>query len=442
MITEKIQKALNEHSGISVVCAVYLVVSLLFFGIVLKGVPHGQNDTPSYVNTAHNILAKGFVSEDGVNPGLNRTPGYPLFLALVYGLGGNDAAVVVVQILLSMLGLYILYRTLVLLNVSRRMAALGTAFLLLNITTYEWTFYLMTEFLFSFCLLLSVYFLARYFHDNRRFVWFALFSIAVNYALFTRPVSIYFNLLTAVVLLVLSLIRRLKFRCSLVFLICFVLVFGGWSFRNYRYTSVFVYSTIQSHNIKDYYCTMITARIENISEEEALAWHNAKFREEYPQAFNSGLNEAQVSALEGKYGSAYIRRHFSDYLALNVKGFFTMMLRPVVRNVLSGIIPNVLVVLLICALVSGYLLFTYLMYIAGFIVTIKKTNAVQVYILLLCAYLAAASAILGYARLRAPFFPLLLLSAASNFPALLHWLNARAKIPVLYRLENYIGGPI
>jgi 4-amino-4-deoxy-L-arabinose transferase-like glycosyltransferase len=413
--------------NVLVLCVFYLIVSLFIYFFFLGGKFIFENDTPGYISTAENTAENAFFSSDGVSPEYNRTPGYPLFLALIYFLGGNNNTAVILQIILSSAAIYLFYKTLVMIDVPHNAAACGAALLLFNVSGYEWNFYIMTESLFGFFLFLSVYFLVRYLYKGGRMFNFCLFSFSLNYALLIRPILIYFNALCCLGLLILWVLKRARVRLALVFAACFIVMFGGWSFRNYLHSSVFVFSTIQNHNVKDYYCPIITAYLEDISFDEARVYHDEMFAREYPEESLRGLNPAQVNALEGKYGAAYILAHFREYLILNIRGFFQMMLRPGIRGYFPASVQGTILDRLASALVTAYLGGTYLLYIAGIILTIRKISMAQLFILILCAYLAAASAILGYARLRAPFFPLLLLAAVGNFPAVKGWIGGKRR---------------
>jgi 4-amino-4-deoxy-L-arabinose transferase-like glycosyltransferase len=408
---------ISEKRGIFLICTIYFIVSIIFFVFALHGEPIFENDTPSYVNTAKHIVKNGFFSPDGILPEHNRTPGYPLFLALIYALGGSNSMVVIAQILLSSLGLYVFYNILIMSETPKHITLMASAFLLLNTAQYEYSFRILTEFLFGFFLLLAIFFLVKYL-QNKKAAYFFLFSFAINYALFIRPILIYFNLLTIVVILICLILKKIRLACFCFFLVLFIAFFCGWSYRNYLHSSVFIYSTIQNHNVKDYYCRMITADIEGITEDEARAYHNEMFRREYPEAADGSLNAAQVSVLEGKYGTAYLMAHFSRYVKLNVVGFFKMMLRPGIRSYLMNVFHNNGIVWLLSALTVVYLVIVYILYILGLFVNRKRVSVPQLYIFLLCGYLAAASAVLGISRLRAPFFPLLALGAAVNFETL------------------------
>ena len=79
-----------------IVSVVALVERLL---VILLYQPVAYSDTPSYRRLADTVL-QGFTSYDGT-----RTPGYPVFLALV----GNDQRVWLVQLLLGLIATLLLF---------------------------------------------------------------------------------------------------------------------------------------------------------------------------------------------------------------------------------------------------------------------------------------------------------------------------------------------
>ncbi len=61
------------------------------FGVLL------YPDSPSYIEPAQSFLSYGVMADGDGLPTLFRTPGYILFLAAVYGAGGSDTVVVLLQ---------------------------------------------------------------------------------------------------------------------------------------------------------------------------------------------------------------------------------------------------------------------------------------------------------------------------------------------------------
>jgi hypothetical protein len=88
---------LKDNKGILAICLVYVIISCGLLLFVLGGHDIANLDKESYIQPAIHILRDGFFSRDGVNPEYSRTPGYPLFLALIYFLGGTDMSIIVIQ---------------------------------------------------------------------------------------------------------------------------------------------------------------------------------------------------------------------------------------------------------------------------------------------------------------------------------------------------------
>jgi 4-amino-4-deoxy-L-arabinose transferase-like glycosyltransferase len=424
--------------GILVICASYLLISLGFFIIIAHGRAFESVDTPSYPLPAEHLLGEGFLSVDGITPDYFRTPGYPLVLALVYGLGGGDMAVVIIQILLSTCKVYLCYRILIMLRTSPKWALFGTALMLFNITSYKYSLHVLSESLFGFLIILSLYLFVRYLYRGRNPWIFLAFSVALNYALLARPILIYFNLLAAAALLVCFILKKMPLRCFIMFFLCFSLVFGGWSYRNYRHSSVFTFSTVQALNMVYWNCPSLTAFMEHISVEEAQAYHVRAFEEQYPEAAGLKL-DPRASQLWEKYGRAYIGAHFPQYLLVNSYGIIKELFGPVwfdkiIIGPASGLSafsasPGYLAALALCLLYLAYHGLIYLGYVLGLVLNRRKVDTVQVLMFLTSGYLAAASAVLGYSRFRDPYFPLLVLGAACNGRVVWERLRGLIRIP-------------
>jgi 4-amino-4-deoxy-L-arabinose transferase-like glycosyltransferase len=435
-----------KNKGIIVICAAYLVISLALFFLLTGGKAIIGGDAPSYIDTAKHLLADSFFSRDGSTPEYIRTPGYPMFLALIYWFGGSDIVVVIVQILLLTWKVYLSFRILVLLHTPKKLALVGALLLLFNIQSYGYSFSILTEPLFGFFLVLSLYFLIKYLYYGKNHWNFFAFAIACNYALLIRPILMYFNMLTVLALLIFFVLKKITFRCFALFLLCFAFTFCGWSYRNYKHSSVFIFSTIQNSNMQRYYAPIITASIKHIKTnrggytEGATDYHEELFLREYPEAKDHGLNEAQVDVLRGKYGTAFIKAHFKEYLWVNLTGLVNMVFAPFQTNLLfkaTTLSSKLIFVRVVQGLHAIYIWLIYALFIAGLIWG-KKYRGVHISIFLLSGYLAAAAAIFATNRFRDPFFPLLVLSAFSNSGAILQIINDRCKIPALNKMGNYL----
>ena len=435
---------IKKNKEIMVICVLYGIISFVLFGLLTRGTVTIHGDSPEYVALANNLSSDGFFSQDGINPDYVRTPGYPLFLALIYLIGGNNTTVVVVQIVLMMVKVYLFYQILILLGTPGRLSLMGSLLLLFYIHSYRYSFEILTEPLFGLFLMLSLYFLISFFKNSKTSLVFFLFSLSLNYALFIRPVLMYFNMLVCFALLIAFIVKKIQIKCFVIFALCFAVLFGGWSYRNYLHSGVFIFSSLPKAMRLQYEAPIITEYMKNNDVTGLIMGatnHQEMFLQEYPEAKDGNLNAAQVAVLQGKYGSQFIRDNFSEYIKVNIDGFLKIMFSPFGTEYFissSTLSTKAMLVKIMQSIYLVYLIIIYVIYLIGLGIGIKKRDILQISIFLLSGYFLAPSAIYGSIRYRDQFFPLLLLCAVSNSGIIIHWLSQKLRLPVLRRIENYL----
>ena len=98
-----------------------------------------------------------------------RTPGYPLFVALIYSFSASSVWLVLLfQIIISLVSLYLVYK-ITLLAASRKVALLAVFLFSIDTTQAVWTVELYTETLFLLFFLLSIYFLCKNIQERKNF---------------------------------------------------------------------------------------------------------------------------------------------------------------------------------------------------------------------------------------------------------------------------------
>jgi len=437
----------NANKAILLLCVIHLCISLVITLILTKGGRVIEEIDP-YTPYAKNLLSKGFFSYDGVTPDYIRTPGYPLLIAAVYVLGGNDFTIIIVHIILNTVRLYLFYQILILLKIKQRLALFGSALYCMYAHQYLNIFNIQTEPLFNMLLMLSLYFMVKYLYQAAKFRYFAGFSLALNYALFTRPVLIYCNMILLPVFLLLAVLRKISFKCFAVFSLCFIVTFGGWSFRNYVHSSIFIFSTISKVTmlsdraaITDIYLHNPDKNLPDIHGLIEASRHKLyeEFLTQYPEAGNGILNPAQISLLQAKYGTAFIMRHFPYYIKANVMGLVRMLFSGFgfygsLNRFPLGISVSIKTAYIIYLF---YLGFIYILYLAGLFVN-KTEKAIHLGLFFLIGYLTAVSAIYGNKRYMDPFFPLLLLSAVAASPAVIKLCCSKIRNSIISRVGAFL----
>ncbi|MFM9841184.1 MAG: hypothetical protein ACKVOQ_23170 [Cyclobacteriaceae bacterium] len=108
---------------------------------------------------------------------------YSAFLALIFFFGGNNIAVVFVQILLSGVATFYLYQIVMEMYSKRNVAILAVLFYLLWIKIHEWNTFLYTESLFTSCSIISFAVLVK----SKNAWHYLVASLLVLFTFFIRP---------------------------------------------------------------------------------------------------------------------------------------------------------------------------------------------------------------------------------------------------------------
>lgn len=156
-------------------------------------------DSQSYLSAAHSVLAQHQIFN------VSRTPGYPVFLALVFLVAGegNLAAVVYAQMALLLVAALEVYALVYLLCARRWLAAALAALIASNLYILDWERTVLQETL-SYVVVVTLFLcFVWYIRSNRRVALIAL-AIACPVAILTRPALIY---LPALLLALLALWR-------------------------------------------------------------------------------------------------------------------------------------------------------------------------------------------------------------------------------------------
>lgn len=232
-------------------------VKLAFFVYICFFHPEGERilslpDSIGYVYPAQTFLQEGSMWEAlSVSPMLLRTPGYPLFLALVQILTGNMTwAVALWQNILSLLLLIPVYLSANLLG--GRNAARGSAlFCAASVLYFSLSFAVLTETLCVFLLAWFVFFILRFFQTLRARDLLCA-AILLAGAVYVRPAAYYFMPFSALLLLCLAAGKKLRFpwpKILLYFIVPLVLTGGGWQLRNFMATGFGGFTSVGAFNL-------------------------------------------------------------------------------------------------------------------------------------------------------------------------------------------------
>ncbi|MDO8579884.1 MAG: glycosyltransferase family 39 protein [Candidatus Omnitrophota bacterium] len=163
-----------------------------------------------------------------------RTPGYPLFLGVLHGrLGLPLAAIIFIQILLTLAAAYVTYRTAILID--PRLGYLSAIIVLFDPAVTVFSLMLMTESLFLFLIAIFMWLFVIYLKTKKvsALVWASLLLVMATYV---RPVSYYLPIIATGFILY-ALIRekpKAALTHAMIFLIIVYSSIGLWIWRNYH----------------------------------------------------------------------------------------------------------------------------------------------------------------------------------------------------------------
>jgi 4-amino-4-deoxy-L-arabinose transferase-like glycosyltransferase len=438
------------------------VLGIILIALLLRGVlfvvvsTHPERlyhrDTGSYVRPALNLLAgRGFSQQETppFAPDVRRTPVYPLFVALLYGVFGQHSLLVAGgQVLLSALtaGLAGLLGARLL---PQQEAHLGGLLLALSLGAIVYSLYILTETLFTALLLGMSYALVAY-REKRRKRWLIGAGLLAGMAMLCRPIALFWPLVAASLA---GFVHRGCWReilqTVLLFLGIAALVVAPWMLRNHRLTGSLTLSTISSHNLLRYNAATLEADLRGVGQAQVRAEMAEQLEQELARQGGAGDERLRVR-LYKEWSRKIVMAHPWRYLCVHL------------RNDLNSLLPNVTEFLELLGVTQGgkgtlsvlnqhglwaavrhyfggqvWLLglllplvgllgLTYLGALVGLIVLVQRRAGFSLAVHLLpIAYFLLIPGAPSHPRFRVPVMPYVCLLAGTGLVAVWHWVGRR-----------------
>jgi hypothetical protein len=300
-----------------------------------------QGDSREYHDSARALLETGSfaVSPELLLPQTFRTPGYPSFLAVVYGVAGErPAAALLAQLVLSVATLALVY-LLVRRLWGARVALAATVLLALDAGALLLSLVLLTETLFTLLLVAALACGVAVLTRPERRRWAVGMGIALAACALVRPVAYY---LVAPVALGLAVHGRRAgwgargtARVLALLLVPYCAAVGGWRYRNYRVTGSPAFTRVDATVLLFYRGAAIVARRDGITMDEA----RARLRAEFGGAPGDPV-AAGDPARWRREGIELIRRNPGIYARIVASGVLQSLLRPAGVAVGSAVAPE------------------------------------------------------------------------------------------------------
>jgi 4-amino-4-deoxy-L-arabinose transferase-like glycosyltransferase len=389
-------------------------------------------DSFSYVRLAKELVSHGRFWYNGA-PEIFRTPGYPILLIPGIFLGHVEIVTIALQIVLSCMTAYVVFRISMLLFKDKRVALFGALMYAVEPVSVLYASKLLSETLCAFLTSLFTYCMIKYFKTESPKM-LALASIILSASVYVRPVSYYLPIVITVVLLVWSLKRRktLFVTQALGFLICSFLIIGLWQLRNYRETGYSGFSSVADYDLYCHHAASVLAIHEGIpysKMQHSLGCPDKNiYLQRHPE--QSQWDRGKIYRSMASEGMRIILGEPATYFLIHVKGMLRTLLDPGVSEYLilfkryswyGGLLDQILdrglfvtikdfantmpFFFISMMIITGFYLIASL--IALFHRDFPYDTATIVIFFILAYYLVVSGGPVGYHRFRLPIIPLI-----------------------------------
>jgi len=248
-------KTKQKKIFIAILIAAFLFkLSIFVFGVMRVPESIYSSDSKSYLLTAKMLNAQGVFGVQDTNGAIRyevfRTPGYPIFLAVLHGILGIPlTGIIFLQILLTILAGLITYKIAV--EIDPRLGILSMVIALFDPPTSIYSLKILTEALYLPLLFLFIYISMRYFKSGKmRLV--VLSALVLAMATYVRPIGYFLGFGVAIFMIYANSLGDLRKTLvhAAVFLAIFYSFLGVWQIRNYYRSATSSFSSVGERNFK------------------------------------------------------------------------------------------------------------------------------------------------------------------------------------------------
>lgn len=217
-----------------------------------SALPVMGSDSAEYAQLARNIVDHYVFSIDTkepYRPDTFRTVGYPIFVTFFLALGLPLTLFPLIQIgivFLTAFGIYLIGKRLI----HEKVGYIAGILYLIDPVTIINTFTIVTDTLYVFLLVYSIYFF--FFSENRKWWVLPIAGIFLGASTLVRPISM-FLLIVLIGIYIIREHRNKFFKPVLLCIVSYYIIVMPWVVRNKDITGVYGISTVKSYNLYHYY---------------------------------------------------------------------------------------------------------------------------------------------------------------------------------------------
>ncbi len=277
-------------------------------------------DSVGYLKPAEELLHTGRFA-DGGHAELTRTPGYPLLLLPGIVLNKVVLVTIALQVILSLLTVWLVYRITALLFENESAAAAAALLYSLEPLSILYTSLILSETLYAALLAAFCFCLFDYLKRRQALGNLILAALALAASIYVRPVGYYLPILVSLVLLPVLLLRFRKLKYVLHAAIFLALSFGpvaAWQVRNRVQTGYGGFSAVTEINLYLYQGASAKAKAEGRSFQEVKR-ELSQFEDQPP---------ARKYAAMRREGVRLILEHPLEYAVIHLDGIVRILFDP------------------------------------------------------------------------------------------------------------------
>ena len=283
-------------------------------------------DSPGYIRPVEELMRTGRFANDG-RPEIMRTPGYPILLVPGILLGKPVLVTIALQVVLSLLTVWFVYRLTARMFENENAAAAAALLYALEPLSILYTTLILTETLFASLVAAFFFCLVDYFKGRQALGTLVLAALALCASVYVRPVSYYLPIPVSLALLLALLVRFKKIRYVLhavVFLAVSLGPVAAWQVRNRIQTGYRGFSAISDLNLYLYQGASAKARAEGLPFRDVQ--QRLRSFEGHPE--HNSWTEAQRSAFMRREGVKMILGHPLAYARIHLGGMARILFDP------------------------------------------------------------------------------------------------------------------
>ncbi len=249
------QKTKHKKLFIAILIAALLFkLSVFVFGVVRVPGSIFDLDSESYLVTAKTIYTQGVFGVQDAFGGFKyevfRTPGYPIFLAILHNVMKIPlSGVILFQLLLTILAGLITYKLAT--EIDYKIGILGMTIALFDPPTSVYSLKILTEALFLFFLTLFIYIFAGYLKSGR-IKLVVLSALVLVITTYVRPIGYFLGIAVAGFMIYANILGNFRktLMHALIFLAIIYSLLGAWQMRNYQRVGMNSFATVGGSNFK------------------------------------------------------------------------------------------------------------------------------------------------------------------------------------------------